>query len=173
MLVLPEVPKVDPCPDRQTAGDNRTFLVVVDETTELRAALRFAARRAQGTGGRVALVSVAQPPDVGPWMFVDSLMREEARSKAEQMLQRSASIIQSIDGEAPVLHVREGEMLAEVLALIDEDPSISILVLATAADDEDPGPLVRALTGRQAGRIRVPVTLVPGCLTDSEIDVLT
>ncbi|WP_041794896.1 universal stress protein [Pararhodospirillum photometricum] len=171
MLILPDGP--DPRYHAETQADERTFLVVVDDSVEMRAALHFAARRAQGTNGRVALVSVVSPPDLGPWMFVGSLMREEAREKAEQLVHRAASVVRIERGETPTVHIREGEILTEVLRLIDEDPSISILVLATAPASDDPGPLVRALTGRHVNRLRIPLTLVPGCLTDEEIDLLT
>ena len=43
----------------------RTFLVVVDETEEMRNALRYACRRAQHTSGRVALVYVVEPASAG------------------------------------------------------------------------------------------------------------
>src|SRR3546814_10607305 len=39
------------------AHASRVFLVVVDETEEMRVALRFAARRAHSTGGKVAMRS--------------------------------------------------------------------------------------------------------------------
>ena len=41
-------------------GAGRVFLVVVDETPELKVALLYACRRAQKTGGRVALLHVAE-----------------------------------------------------------------------------------------------------------------
>ena len=42
----------------------RIFLVVVDETEEMRVALRYAALRAFHTGGKVALLSVVEPPGI-------------------------------------------------------------------------------------------------------------
>ena len=46
-------------------------------------ALRYAARRAQHTGGRVALLYVIEPSDLQQWMAVETLMREERREEAE------------------------------------------------------------------------------------------
>ncbi|MCH8808530.1 MAG: universal stress protein, partial [Proteobacteria bacterium] len=40
---------------------DRVFLVVVDETEEMKVALRFACLRARRTGGRVALLYVIEP----------------------------------------------------------------------------------------------------------------
>ncbi|WP_413203901.1 universal stress protein [Rhodospirillum sp. A1_3_36] len=153
-------------------GDQRTFLVVVDDTTELRAAIRFAARRAQNTGGRVALMYAIAPAEFDHWMFVGNLIREEAREEAEHKLNRHASVIRTVCGQLPVLYVREGECRKELFKLIEEEKGISILVLGAADNTDDPGPLVRDLTGRYAGRLRVPITVVPGGLTDAEIDAL-
>ena len=65
----------------------RIFLVVVDNTAELRVALRFASLRARNTGGRVALLYVIEPADFQHWMSVENLMREEGRLEAEEVLQ--------------------------------------------------------------------------------------
>jgi len=59
------------------------------------------------------------------------------------------------------------------LALIDEEPSISILVLAASAAAEGPGPLITALTGKALTKLRVPITIVPGSLTEQQLDALT
>ncbi|MCH7795641.1 MAG: universal stress protein, partial [Proteobacteria bacterium] len=36
-----------------------------------------------------------------------------------------------------------------------------------------PGPLVSALTGKMIGKLRIPVTVVPGNLGDEEIDLIS
>ncbi len=151
----------------------RTFLVVVDNSEEMRAALRYACRRARTTGGRVALLRVVEPAEFQHFAAIGNLMREEARQEAEVLLQRMATEVNETSGEVPVLYVREGEPRDELLKLIDEEPRISILVLAAGTGSEGPGPLVSALTGRYASRLRIPVTIVPGNLTDQAIDVLT
>lgn len=149
---------------------DRTFLVVVDETEEMKVALRFACRRARSTGGRVALLYVIEPADFQHWQAVGDLMREEARSEGEQLLQKLAAQVNELVGSIPILHVREGKVRDELFKLLDEEPSISILVLGANPGARGPGPLVSALTGKMIGKLRVPVTIVPGNLTDEEID---
>lgn len=150
--------------------DDRVFLVVVDETEEMKVALRFACRRARSTGGRVALLYVIEPADFQHWQAVGDLMREEARSEGEQLLQKLAAQVNELVGSIPILHVREGKVRDELFKLLDEEPSISILVLGANPGARGPGPLVSALTGKMIGKLRVPVTIVPGNLTDEEID---
>ncbi len=152
--------------------DQRVFLVVVDESEEMEVALHFASRRAQHTGGRVAMLYVIEPTDFQHWMSVGDLMREEARSEAEQLLQRLAAKVNELTGQMPVLYLREGNRRDELLKLIDEEPSISILVLGADTGQGGPGPLVSALSGRFAARLRVPLTIVPGSLSREQIDAV-
>ncbi len=151
----------------------RTFLVVVDDSEEMRAALRYASRRARHTGGRVALLRVIAPAEFQHFAAIGQLMSDEARADAEQLLQRLGSEVHAISGDLPVIHVREGDPRDELLTLIDQEPSISILVLAAGTGPDGPGPLVSALAGRAVGRLRIPLTIVPGNLTDRLIDSLT
>ncbi|MCR0983931.1 universal stress protein [Roseomonas populi] len=151
---------------------DRVFLVVVDDSPERAVALRYACLRARKSGGRVALLRITEPPELQEWAGVGALMQEERRQEAEQLLSALAAQVQEITGGLPLLLIREGDAVEEVLGVLAEDPRISILVLATATEG-GPGPLVTALTGRQAGRLRCPMTIVPGGLADAELDRVT
>jgi nucleotide-binding universal stress UspA family protein len=162
-------------PDQAPAGQEpreRIFLVVVDETEEMKNALHFACRRALHTGGRVALFYALEPPEFQHWLGVERVMQEEARQHAEQILQELAAKVQSATGKTPVLYLREGLRREQLLALIEEEPSISLLVLGIASGREGPGPLVSYMV-TQGQPIRLPVTLVPGQLNEAEIDAVT
>ena len=45
--------------------------------------------------------------------------------------------------------------------------------LAAASGGSGPGPLIAALTGRYAAKLAVPMTIVPGNMSDSELDRVT
>ena len=154
-------------------SSDRVFLVVVDETEEMEVALRFACRRARHTGGRVALLYVIEPAEFQHWMAVEDLMREEARSEGEQLLQKLAARVNELVGSIPILYVREGKVRDELFKLLDEEPRVSILVLGANPGSRGPGPLVSALTGKMIGKLRIPVTVVPGNLGDEEIDMIS
>ena len=157
----------NPPPERP---DDRVFLVIVDDTEEMKVALRYACQRAHNSHGRVALLYVMESSEFQHWMAVGDLMREEARSEGEQLLQRVAAQAMEQTGTMPVLFLREGSQRTELLKLIDEEPSISILVLGASIEQRGPGPLVAALTGKFVGKLRVPVTIVPGNLSDEDVD---
>ena len=141
---------------------DRVFLVVVDDSPEREVALRFACLRARKGGGRVALLRVLEPVGFAFWAGVGAQMEVERREEAERLLAGLAAEVREITGTYPILLVREGEPREALLAQVEEDPRISVLVLASAAASTGPGPLIAALTGRHAGRLLVPMTIVPG-----------
>jgi nucleotide-binding universal stress UspA family protein len=151
----------------------RVFLVVVDESEELQTALHYAARRAAHTGGRIALLYVIEPSELQHWISIENLAREESREEAEQLVQRLCEEIAPIAGTMPIVYIREGRRTDELLALIAEEPSISILVLAAGTGPEGPGPLITYLTGKPAARLRIPITIVPGGLTLEQLDAVS
>lgn len=158
---------------RGGAETERTFLVVVDDSEEMQVALHFASRRAMRTGGRVALLYVQQPAEFQHWMAVGDLMREEAREEAETLMQKLSSEVKEWSGNYPVVHMRDGDIREELEKLLQEEPSISILVLAASTDSSGPGPLISHLVGKGSGSLRVPVTIVPGSLSDDQIIAIT
>lgn len=151
----------------------RVFLVVVDDSEEMRAALRYACNRARNSNGRVALLRVVEPAEFQHFATIGNLMRAEARQEAEELLQRMAAEVNDFSGQLPVLYVREGNVREELIRLVNEDPQVSILVLAADTGPGGPGPLITALTGKFIGRLRVPLTIVPGNLSDEQILAIT
>lgn len=150
----------------------RVFLVVVDKSEEHKVALRYASFRAKRTGGRVALLYVIEPADFQAFGAVENLAREEQRQEAEALLQALSAEVQEFCGKTPVLHIKEGDVKDELIKLMDEDRSISILVLAAAAKGKNPGPLISALAGKMWTKLHMPMVIVPGNLTHQELDRL-
>ena len=152
----------------------RTFLCVVDESEELTQAIRFACRRANNTGGRVALLYVIEPVEFQHWVAVGDLMLEEQREKAEEMVQVVASVVKARTGKTPIVYIREGKIVEEIINLIDDpEAGISLLVLGAATGPDGPGPLVSTLVQKLAGHLHVPVTIVPGNMTEEDLDAIT
>ncbi|MBM3513345.1 MAG: universal stress protein [Alphaproteobacteria bacterium] len=151
----------------------RKFLLVVDRSAELRAAMRFACRRAMRTDGEVLLFHAVPKSVFHHFASVGDLMEREARNDAEKLLQSIAADVYRMSGRYPAFHIREGDTLEQLRAVATADPSISVLVLGAGAGPEGPGPIISALSGALAGKIKVPITIVPGNLSDEQIDALT
>jgi nucleotide-binding universal stress UspA family protein len=154
-------------------GHTPKLLVVVDDTEECDRAVYFASRRAARIGGNVVMLRVVETLDQGQqWLGVADIMRAEAHEEASAELTKYAARAKSIAGIAAEQALREGEKAEEILKLIDQDEDIFILVLGACTSAEGPGPLVTTI-GRAAGDYPIPVAIVPGHLSDREIDALS
>src|SRR3569623_1275743 len=164
----PAAPAVAPPEAARGAGARpRKFLVVVDKTAESHVAVRFATRRAQHTGGHVTLYCVVEHDDFQQWRGVEELMKDEAHQEAETLVYEAAKVVNELSGIIPELVIMDGRKTDCLVEIIKNDKDISILVLAAGTAKEGPGPLVSAFVGR-AGANPIPITIVPGGLSDIE-----
>jgi nucleotide-binding universal stress UspA family protein len=154
------------------AGHRPKFMVVVDKTPECARAIHFASRRAARTGASMLMLAVVDPPDDFEWIGVGEAMIEEASEEAAKLLEAAAREARSAAGVEPEQVIRVGKRSDEIIKLIREDEDVSFLVLAAGSGKEGPGPLVTTLAGKAASTFPVPIVIVPGTLTDEEIDAL-
>ncbi|MDW3098334.1 universal stress protein [Pyruvatibacter sp.] len=166
----------EPMPDnpapKAPPARKRKFLVIADGSEEATKALHFAALRAAHTGGAVTLLAVLSPADFQHWLGVENIMREEARAEAEHVLHKLAAQAYDHCGVQAELIVREGKLREQMAQLISEDPDIAVMVLGAGTSKEGPGPLVSSIASDAAGGFGIPVTIVPGDLSDDQIDLL-
>jgi nucleotide-binding universal stress UspA family protein len=153
-------------------GHKRKFLVVIDDTPECLIALSFAARRAGHTNGAVVLLFVIEPEGPQGFAGVEDIMRQEALAQAQTTLAKFAARTRDLSNIDPEIVIREGKRAEEIRDLIESDEDIAILVLAAGESSEGPGPLVTAIAARGAGTFPVPITIVPGTLTEEQLDAI-
>lgn len=155
------------------SGHKPKLLVVIDNTEECDRAVYFASRRAARIGGNVVMLRVVETHDQSQqWLGVADIMRAEAHDEASAELAKYAARAEGIAGIKAECVLREGDKAEEILKIIDEDEDIFILVLAAGTSAEGPGPLVTTI-GRTAGDYPIPLAIVPGHLSDEEIDALS
>jgi nucleotide-binding universal stress UspA family protein len=155
-------------------GHQRNFLVVVDETPECDRAVYYGSRRAARTNSNLVMLGVVPLGESNQqWLGVGDLMLQEAHEEVQKRLDHYAARAKNLAGIEPERIVREGAKVDEVMKLIDEDEDIAGLVLAAATGNDGPGPLVSSLAHAGSGSFPVPITIVPGNLTDEELDALS
>ncbi len=152
------------------------YLVCVDGGPDSKVAVRFACLRAKNTGGRVALLHVITPAEFQHWKAVEEVMQNERREETQRLLQDLAAEVNDYAGIIPELFVREGDIGAQILALINEDSGINALVVGAAPPSKregSQGSLISWLAGELAGSLFIPLTIVPGNLTEEQMLSLT
>lgn len=149
----------------------RKFLVVLDDSRECLNAMRFAAMRAARTGGGVQILAVIPPEEFNHWIGVGAIMREEARERIHAHFEVFAKWMRDKQNVDPELVIREGEPVPEILAQVQEDTEVGVLVLGASAEKGGPGPIVTDLS-RRFGSLPVPLTIVPGELSKEKLEAI-
>jgi nucleotide-binding universal stress UspA family protein len=154
-------------------GHTPKCLVIVDDTAEWDRAVYYASRWAIRAGGGVVMLRIIETEEQNQqWLGVADIMRAEAEDEANAALDRAAGRANGIAAITPERVIREGDPAEQILDVIDHDVDIALLVLAANPGAEGPGPLV-AMVADLAGSFPIPVTIVPGDLSDADIDALS
>ena len=121
----------------------------------------------------LTMLIVVQTGEFQHWLGVADIMREEAEEEARRICarfeDRARAVAPSVELE---IVVREGKRADEILQLVEEDQDVAILVLAAGVGSDGPGPLINQIAGKAAATYPIPVTIVPGSLTDDQITAL-
>src|SRR3954468_14970170 len=123
----------------------RTYLVVVDDSAEARVALRFAARRAAKTNGRIEVLGIVEPQDFVQFGGVQAAIEEEQRLRIEGVVSSAIGEILDESGIEAKIIIQQGEAVDVVREFIGEREDVHALVLG-AAPIGHPGPLVDHFT---------------------------
>jgi nucleotide-binding universal stress UspA family protein len=155
------------------SGHKPKCLVIVDDTAEWDRAVYYASRWAIRVGGGVVMLRIIEMEDQNQqWLGVAEVMRAEAQEEANAALDRASGRANGIAAITPERVIREGDPTEQLLDVIDKDVDIAMLVLAASPGPEGPGPII-AMMANAVGSFPIPVILVPGNLTDRDIDALS
>ena len=153
--------------------NDQYILVIADGSKEMEVALQYACARSKKTNRKIIIATFIEPLDVLTTQGVTEIMQNEAREEAELKLQKASTIVKESTGIIPVLHIREGEIISELIQLIEEEKNINVLVLAANIDEKGPGPIISSLISKEYSHLRIPVMIVPGNLSKDDISLIT
>ena len=150
----------------------KKFLVVIDDSKELKNAIHFAAQRAKNTDGALSMLYVVDHAINAQWSKVEHLIEQEETSEAKKICRKWAQLIKdqfNIDTE---IILKLGNKKDEILKLLKEDKNIRFLVLATSGDGENPGPIIKSLLSSKMRDLSIPIVLVPGSMDEKDINLI-
>jgi hypothetical protein len=148
---------------------SRKFLAVSDETEECLSALLFAGMRAKAVGAGVVVLRCARVPGLGGWVGLDKDISQDAIDSARLKAVQHVDIIASKVGIKAEIVISEDEPVDAIRELVKKDLAIKTLILA-AASGWRPGPLVSRLAkGKPVASRPIAVTVIPGNLTDAQL----
>ncbi len=150
---------------------SRKLLAISDDTEECATALVFAGLRAAAVHAGLVLLRCVRAPGVGGWIGLDKEISRDAVDSARLKMVAHAELVETRTGVKPEIQIIEDDPVDAIRALVDKDPAIKVLVLASSFGRGGPGPLVSRLgKGRALANRPIAVTVIPGDLTPAQLD---
>ena len=134
-------------------------------------ALYYASRRAATASGEVALFRCIEPPEGQLWGGVTKIMEAEAEQASKKLLTDLSLYCEKLGAVKPKTFLKKGNVSDELIKFINNESLITVLVLGASTETGNPGPLVNYVINASS-ECRIPITIVPGNLTDEQIDNL-
>ena len=150
----------------------KKFLVIIDESKELKNAIHFAAQRAKNTNGALSMLYVVNHAINAQWSKVEHLIEQEETSEAKKICRDWAQLIKNKFNIDTEIIIKLGNRKDEILKLLKEDKNIRFLVLATSGDGENPGPIIKSLLSSKMRDLSIPIVLVPGSMNEKDINLI-
>ncbi len=134
-------------------------------------AMVFAGLRSKALGAGLVILRCAQAPGLGGWIGLDKDITQDAVDAARVKATQHADAVQERTGVKAELVVVDDEPIDAIRKLVDADPAIKVLILASGSGRGGPGPLVSRLAkGKPIAGRPIAVTVIPGNLTEKQLD---
>ena len=158
---------------KQAAATTPTTLICVSDAEESAVAIQFGCLRAKRRDHHITILHVIEPTEFQGLAAITNAIREEREQEADELMAKMEKVASDHGVENPSLMVREDTLTDGILAAIEESPNINLIVLAINPDSHRGPKLMAALTEELGKTIRVPMMMVPGSLTNEQVDLLS
>lgn len=157
--------------DAAISSSPTKFLVCVDQSETARTALRFACLKARRRGGVVDILHVVEPSEFQSIFSISDQIQQDKYSQADELLLRLCEEAAALTGILPTVLRRDGTVGPEILKAAVEDMGVNMLVLGVSPG-QTKGKLVAWLSQQMGQDLIMPLLLVPGNLTDAQMEEL-
>lgn len=150
-----------------------TLLVCANKEEYSKVALHFACRLAKKNKGKITILHVIEPVDYQSIGMVAKKMQQEKLSDAKALLKSLSQEVKNFLKTPPTLLLREGLIEEEIIQVLEEDNSINMMVAGAPGDEAPKSKILPPLVSELGQKIQVPMLIVPGSLTEHQIEELT
>lgn len=147
--------------------NTRTYIVCVSNNDASQVALKMACIKAKNHGGKVKVVHVIPPSDMQTLFMIADRLKDEQRSESEGYIQTMCEAAFALTGLMPAVDIREGNVGDEIIKSVKTDSDAVLLVMGMNKGAD--GDLIEWLSEQMGGKLLIPMMIVPGNLTDEQI----
>ncbi|MEC8100288.1 MAG: universal stress protein [Pseudomonadota bacterium] len=138
------------------------FLVCVDESREFLYALDYACANASEQKVNLILLYIMEVANFRHWKGVETIMLEEQKAKAKDLLDSHASKIKLNYKFKVKTIIKRGDRVETILKIINNNRyKIKNLILGLAMEGNDTNKIINSLTGSFRKKLNLPITIVP------------
>ncbi len=148
-----------------------TIIACVDIANASNRALRYACIKAKQMNFALTILSVMEVSHKN-LMFGSRAIAQDKRQQLEKNIKIIIDKIFSEFGIMPVISLREGEIMSEIINEIKATPTAAMLVLGKSQNALSDNSLLPKVAQKIGNKIKVPVTIVPENLTDEFLEKL-
>lgn len=149
------------------------LLVTVDDSAHSRVALRYACKEAESLKCQVEILHIINPSEYNTLFVAGDQLREEKIAEAKKFMKAMVKEAADYTKLKITQKTREGLLSEEVCKAVEEDGNINMLILGKAPEEAKKKDIITMLSAELVGKIMIPMVIVPGSLTDQQIDELT
>ena len=138
------------------------FLVCVDESEEFKSALEYACDIADKQKVNLILLYIIEIAKFRHWKGVETIMLEEQKSKAKELLDLHLSEIKNNYKLKVKTMVKRGDKVETILKVLSNKRyKIKNLILGLAMEGNDTNKIINSLTGGFRKKLSLPIIIVP------------
>ena len=143
-------------------SNNEYFLVCVDESNEFYSALDYACKNANKQKINLILLYIMEVANFRHWKGVETIMLEEQKSKAKELLNVHLSDIKRNYKLKVKTMIKRGDKVDSILKILNNKRyKIKNLILGLALEGNDANKIINSLTGSFRKKLNLPITIVP------------
>ncbi len=148
------------------------YLVCVNAEEYSEVALHFTCHLAKKNNGSILLLHVIEPADFQTIGMIAEKMRKEKHAESQELLNELAGKAKEWSGIMPIVMVREGLIEDEIIAVVEEDPTIKMLVTGVSSESSKKSKIIPPIVSAIGSKLKIPMLIVPGTLTNEEMELV-
>ena len=141
------------------------FLVIVDESPEFLAALKYACKNAKKNKMGIILLYVIELENFRHWKGVETIMRKEQDDKAKEIIAEYIDMIDKTYNLKVKSILKKGEIIDILIEVLkNKRYKITNLVLGLAMENQESNKIIGSMTSSLRKKLTSPIIIVPGTL---------
>lgn len=149
------------------------YLVCVNSEDYSQTALQFACKLAKTNNGLVTILHVIEPSEYHSFGGVEKAMQSEKQESAQELMDDLSQKASEWFGSATILQVKEGKIEDEIIEVVENDETINMMIVGAASDGASKSKILPPLVSSLGSKLSIPMMIIPGNLSDEQIDDLT